>query len=428
MNTPARNREPAPEAEGAAPTRVLLIHHTIDPNMLPVLTRLAASPGITLTVLFASRLPPHRQWPGELDGGLDYRILPSVQVNLGRRGAPMVLRANPTVLSEISRARPDVVISTPFPSLTSLAALAACRLRHRPFILDIYTMGSPSLARRLLGPLLRGVVSRCEGFVAKSTRTVQYLRSLGAPADRISLSFQAMDYVSLRARSRLSPADKAVVRARHGIPDGKVVLYVGRLVERKGLRVLLEAFKQVKRACPDAAIVLVGDGYQRAELEALVRREGLADVRFTGPIPYRELPPLYGLADLFVLPSIPAAVRVWGEEVWGFVVAEAVACGLPVVATDYVGGSDDLIRDGENGHVVAAGDVGQLATAIRRILADDALRARMGVASERLAERFSYDGAAEGYCAAIRTALGRARGGGNVRSGQQRQPAVEGDP
>jgi glycosyltransferase involved in cell wall biosynthesis len=114
------------------------------------------------------------------------------------------------------------------------------------------------------------------------------------------------------------------------------------------------------------------------------------------------------LADLFVLPSIPATITVWGEEVWGFVVAEAIACGLPVVVTDKVGGSDDLVREGVNGHVVAAGDPAQLATAMERILADPPLRERMGDASQRVAKEFSYDRAADGYRAAIAAVLGNA--------------------
>jgi glycosyltransferase involved in cell wall biosynthesis len=398
-------RPPDPLRE---PARVLLIHHTIDPNMVPVLKRLAETPGIALRVLFASRLPPHRQWPGELDSGLGYRILPSMQVNLGLRGAPLVLRANPTILGEIWRARPDVLISTPFPSLTSLAALASCGLRRRPFILDIYTMSNQSKGRRLLGPLLRGIVRRCAGFVAKSTRTVEYLRSLGAPADRIFLSFHAVDYASLRERSRLGPAERTALREQYGIPAGRVILYVGRLVERKGVRVLIEAFKRVKAACPDAVLLLVGDGYQRAELEAFCRANAVPDVCFTGSVPYREVPRFYGLADLFVLPSIPATITVWGEEVWGFVVAEAIACGLPVVVTDKVGGSDDLVRDGVNGHVVAAGDPAQLADAMGRILGDPTRRERMGDASQRIAQEFSYERAAEGYRAAIATVLGNA--------------------
>jgi glycosyltransferase involved in cell wall biosynthesis len=390
------------------PAQVLLIHHTIDPNMVPVLKRLAETPGIALNVLFASRLPPHRQWPGELDSGLGYRILPSLQVNLGLRGAPLVLRANPTILGEIRRARPDVIISTPFPSLTSLAALAACRLQRCPFILDIYTMRNQSAGRKLLGPLLRGIVRSCTGFVAKSTRTVEYLRSLGAPADRIFLSFHAVDYPSLRERSRLGPAERTALRAKYGIPSGRLILYVGRLVERKGVRVLIEAFKRVKAACPDAALLLVGDGYQRGELERLCRDEAIPDVYFTGSVPYHEVPRFYGLADLFVLPSIPAMVTVWGEEVWGFVVAEAIACGLPVVVTEKVGGSDDLVREGINGHVVAAGDPAQLAAAMVRILADPPLRGRMGDAAQRVAQEFSYDRAAEGYRAAIAAVLGDA--------------------
>jgi glycosyltransferase involved in cell wall biosynthesis len=398
---PTQTPENQPDGPPDRPLRIVLIHHTIDPNMVPVLARLAATPGLALSVLFASRLPPHRQWPGQADDGFPYKILPKLEANLGLRGAPLVLRANPTVVREIWRAHPDVVISTPFPIFTCLSALLLCRLTRTPFILDIYTMQNRSAVRKALSAALRGIVWSCDGFVAKSTRTIRFLESLGAPPERIFLSPHAVDYEGLRAKSRLQPAERSRLRAEYGVSQPKVVLYVGRLVKRKGIRVLLEAFKQLKARDPDTALVLVGDGYQRRELEEFCASQALRDVHFTGPVPHAKVPLFYGLADLFVLPSIPTGIKVWGEEAWGFVVGEAIACGLPVIATDQVGGSDDLIREGANGHVVPARDVDRLADAMGGILADDGLRARMGQASDQIARQFSYERATEGYRAAI---------------------------
>jgi glycosyltransferase involved in cell wall biosynthesis len=295
-----------------------------------------------------------------------------------------------------------VVVSTPFPSVTSLSALLLCRLTRTPFILDIYTMENSSAARRALSPLLRWVVRSCAGFVAKSTRTVQFLCSLGARPSQIVLSPHAVDYEGLRAKSRVDPPERTRLLAEYGITRSRIILYVGRLVERKGVRVLIEAFKKIKATAPDIALVLVGDGYQRRELEDFCAREAVADVHFTGSVPHARVPLFYGLADLFVLPSIPTKVRVWGEDVWGFVVGEAIACGLPVIVSDQVGGSDDMVREGVNGHVVPAGDVDRLAGAMARVLGDDDLRTRMGQASAEIAQQFSYERAAEGYRAAIR--------------------------
>lgn len=369
--------------------------------MAPVLNRLAAVPGLRLQVLFAGELPGHRQWARALDAKFPYRLLPGVAVDLGRRGAPFVIRANPTLVREIRQCRPDVVVCTPFPALTSLTAFLLCRLTGIPFVLDIYTMQSESLGRRLLGPVLRGIARGCAGFVARSRRTVGYLVSLGVSPDRIHLAPHPVDYPGLRAGSRLAPADRARLRGAYGIGRDRVVLYVGRLVRRKGLAVLLEAFARVKTRCPETALVLVGEGYQRQALEEQRRRAGLADVCFTGPVAHADLAPLYGLADLFVLPSISTNLKLWGEETWGFVVGEAMACGLPVVVTDRVGCADDLVREGENGLVVPEKDPDRLARAMLAILEDDRLRARMGEASERLIQAFSYDRAAEGYRAAI---------------------------
>jgi len=388
--------------------RVLFVQHAVDPNMLPVLARLSAMPDIAVEVLFASRLPPHRQWSGAVGGGIRSGFLPRLEINLGRLGAPFVLRINPTAALEIWRRRPDAVVSTPFPSATSLTALAMARLMGRPFILDIYTMASQSSARRVFEPLLRWLVRRCDAFVAKSSRTAGYLVSLGAPPTRVFLAHHAVDAQGLRERARLTPSEKAELRSRHGIRDGQVLLYVGRLVERKGLKVLLEAFAGLKEALPNTSLLLVGDGYQRPELEGLCRQKALSDVHFIGSVPHLELPRYYGLADLLVLPSISTRVRFWGEEAWGFVVGEALACGVPAVVTDRVGCADDLIRDGENGYVVKEKDAGGLRAAMLQVLSDHELHARLRRGAERHIADFSYERAAAGYHAAIEHVLGGA--------------------
>jgi glycosyltransferase involved in cell wall biosynthesis len=125
----------------------------------------------------------------------------------------------------------------------------------------------------------------------------------------------------------------------------------------------------------------------------------VSDVCFAGHVKLDELPGYYACADVFVLPS-------WGEP-WGLVINEAMACGLPVIATDRVGASIDLIREGVNGHVVPARDVEALARALRRVLAGPERAAEMGRQSARLIAPVTFDAVAEGILSAIRCAVGR---------------------
>jgi 1,2-diacylglycerol 3-alpha-glucosyltransferase len=169
-------------------------------------------------------------------------------------------------------------------------------------------------------------------------------------------------------------------RSELGLGDGPVVLFVGRLLERKGGDDLIAAVAELQRARPDVRLVFVGDGPLRAEWEALAAvRLRSGTFRFAGSRPLDELPLYYQLADVFVLPS--------HEEVWGLVVNEAALAGLPVVVSETCGAAPDLVEPGVNGARVRPGDVPALAAALADILRADGARRRMGAESRRLVER-----------------------------------------
>ena len=121
-------------------------------------------------------------------------------------------------------------------------------------------------------------------------------------------------------------------------------------------------------------------------------------VRLAGSRPWAELPAVYAAADLFVLPS--------RFEPWGAVVLEAMACGLPVIVSDKVGCAPDLVRPGENGWIVPAGDPDALAAALREALAEPEQLARMGGTSSRVSATWGEDACIESFVAAVNAALG----------------------
>ncbi|PIV75441.1 MAG: colanic acid biosynthesis glycosyltransferase WcaL [Rhodobacteraceae bacterium CG17_big_fil_post_rev_8_21_14_2_50_65_11] len=157
-----------------------------------------------------------------------------------------------------------------------------------------------------------------------------------------------------------------------GDRDGTRLVFVGRLASVKGIAVLLEAFVDVLAARPDLTLTLVGDGPERAALEAEAARLGVAGtVRFAGYQSQAEVADLLASHDALVLPSFAEGVPV--------VLMEALAAGLPVIATA-VGGVGELVKDGETGCLIAPGDAAALCDAILRMFGDAAMRARMGAA------------------------------------------------
>ena len=154
--------------------------------------------------------------------------------------------------------------------------------------------------------------------------------------------------------------------------EGAVVLFVGRLAEKKGVRYLIEAFPAVLKQNPGARLTIVGDGALREDLEALCRSLSLQDcVLFAGAKRPEELPPYFASADVFVGPSIVAEGG--DTDSFGLVFAEAMAAGCAVVASN-VGGIRELVRDGETGVLVPQRDATAIADAVTLLLADSRLR------------------------------------------------------
>ncbi|PZT69684.1 alpha-(1-2)-phosphatidylinositol mannosyltransferase [Streptomyces sp. SW4] len=167
------------------------------------------------------------------------------------------------------------------------------------------------------------------------------------------------------------------VRARLGLTERPVVVCVSRLVPRKGQDTLIRAMPRILAAEPDTVLLIVGGGPYEKDLRRLARETGVAaSVRFTGSVPWSELPAHYGAGDVF---AMPCRTRRGGLDVegLGIVYLEASATGLPVVAGDS-GGAPDAVLDGETGWVVRGGSVEESAERIVTLLGDEQLRRRMG--------------------------------------------------
>ncbi|MFJ8627359.1 glycosyltransferase family 4 protein [Kitasatospora sp. NPDC093550] len=262
---------------------------------------------------------------------------------------------------------------------------------------------APALRRAGAGRLL-GMTHGHEAAWAQLPVSRQLLRRIGAGTD-------VLTYLGEYTRSRIAAAvgpraaDRMVqlppgvdetafhpdsggaeVRRRLGLADRPVVVCVSRLVPRKGQDTLIEAMPQILADVPDAVLLIVGGGPYRADLEKRADAKGVRDsVRFTGSVPWEELPAHYGAGDVF---AMPCRTRRGGLDVegLGIVYLEASATGLPVVAGDS-GGAPDAVLEGETGYVVPGGSAPATAERIVRLLRDEELRRRMGEAGRRWVER-----------------------------------------
>lgn len=237
------------------------------------------------------------------------------------------------------------------------------------------------LARAFHRTLDNATARLCARIVAVSEGTRRALLDQGYPADRIEVVYNGIELDG-------APSSDGRLRREFGLPpDAPLVGEIARLAAVKGQRELIEALVQV----PEARAVLIGEdieqgGAYQTELERLAERLAVRErVVFAG---YRsDAPALLADLDLIVLPS--------SSEGLPIVLLEAMARAKPVIATP-VGGTPELVVDGETGLLVPPGDPEALATAIRRLLADPELARRLGeTGRERVRERFSASAQAE---------------------------------
>lgn len=178
-----------------------------------------------------------------------------------------------------------------------------------------------------------------------------------------------------------------------GQGDKKVVLFVGRLAEKKGVSYAIEAMRQVN----NAILVIAGDGPLKSKLQRQaerVQKESGSTILFLGAKTHEELKGIYASADLFVMPSITA--KDGDKEGFGLVILEAFASGLPIVASRS-GGITDIVKDGVNGYLAEEKDVSGLADRINIVLQDKNIYNKMQTEAKKTAQRYDYGEIAKRY-------------------------------
>jgi phosphatidylinositol alpha-1,6-mannosyltransferase len=233
----------------------------------------------------------------------------------------------------------------------------------------------------------------CSGFVGRVVRTAvpdHVPVSVMYPGADVDAFHPDLPYLDLRER--------------HDLAGRPLVVCVSRLVPRKGQDVLIRAMPHIRRRIPEAALLIVGDGPYRADLEAMAAGEPRGTVVFAGQVSEADLPRYYRAGDVF---AMPCRTRRGGLEVegWGNVFIEAAACGRPVVVGDSGGARESLV-DGATGILVDGGNVEAVADAVAMLLDDPALAEAMGRAGRARVERhFTWARAADQLSGWLREAV-----------------------
>lgn len=336
-------------------------------------------------------------WKSTVDAPYQVEVLHTLTLSHNRRfyGAQEVDKGAHFVavdlLKRLFKFKPDVVVVT-----NAMELLQALPLKLVGGARIILALEDTPLFYSRLGrfrQMLKSFVyRRADHFCVHSSQAMRLLEDLNLDRDRTTFTPWAVDNQRFVHDSRA--VDREEVRQSLGL-KGFTFITVGALIPRKGTDLLIEAWKRFcSRPNPGVELLIVGDGLQRPRLQSMARGYELDNVHFTGHLNQQALASCYKAADVFILPTL--------EDIWGFVVSEAMAVGLPVICSRYAGCSEDLIKDGLNGFVFDPLDPFDFDVVLDKALNEIAKTQRLGRNSQEIIQQFTIERSVAALAGAVR--------------------------
>ena len=420
-DAPAGTPSSAPSA--SQPVRLAyLVSHPIQ-YQAPLLRRVAAEPGIDLTVLFGSDFSVDGyqddgfgvqiKWDTPLLEGYRHEFMPALR---DRRTEGFATPISRNLFRRLSAGHAasgepfDLLWVHGYATINQAQGILAANLLGIPVLIrsDSSLRDRPRGGLRLQGKrvffaLLRRLV---DGVLVTGTLNREYWQHyLGRDFPLFLLPY-AVDNAWFQAQCRLAAATRAQLQAELALdPTRPVILFASKLQTRKHCDDLVTAFTRLGHLDPKPYLLIVGEGEERPALEA--QAASVEGIRFCGFRNQSEMPRFFDLATVFVLPA--------RHEPWGLIVNEFMNAAKPVILTDDIGCQPDLVRDGVEGLVYPVRDVAALTAALTRILTAPAEAAAMGARALARIDGWSFEQDILG----LRAALAQLTGKLSPRSPQQ---------
>lgn len=365
--------------------RVAFVQPIISPTRIPWFNELASYPDIELRVFSLRRTMAHRPgWETRKDENYHVEIVPSFFLKqkksfVGAEGKDLAGRIIPIGLStKLVKYNPHVAIVS---NATELATILPVRLiRGTRIILTAEdTQHSFSNISRRNQLLKTFFYKRADAICAHSSQSIELLKTLGIRSEKISFTPWAVDNEHFYRMSLIN--QRSATRKSLGL-NGTTIITVGALISRKGIKQLLESWSLIEPELrSNATLLIVGDGPERKKYTDLVNDKKLTEVKFTGHLTPDDVATHFGASDAFIFPTL--------EDVWGLVVNEAMATGLPVLCSCYAGCSKDLVHNGKNGYIFDPLDKQDMRNILTKALANPDMLKRMGIKSREIIGNFT---------------------------------------
>jgi glycosyltransferase involved in cell wall biosynthesis len=258
------------------------------------------------------------------------------------------------------------------------------------------------LKHTLRRKLMRYLVCNVDGFLTIGERNRKYYLHHGVPPQRLFPMPYCVDNAFFQDKAAEAGASREKLRTSLGLEPGRpVILYASKMIDRKRPGDLLEAYLRLSadgRREPHPYLLFIGDGELRSGLEDRASPLGWNSIKFLGFKNQTELPGYYDLCDVFVLPSV--------QEPWGLVINEVMSAGRAVIVSDEVGCAPDLVKPGENGEVIRAGNIDELSRALVTVLENPEKTAAMGRKSLEIIKHWGFQEDIAGLRLALKTVVG----------------------
>ncbi len=296
----------------------------------------------------------------------------------------------------------NLMISKGIGTFATYISFLVSMILRTPFIIwDETWYYPPTLARKIALNFAKIILRYTKAIIVPGSKSREFFVSLGVEPHKIFVAPNAC------RKQQVDPEITKALRKKKELENKRVIVYFGRLIERKGCQYLIRAFVQLQREFPDLLLVIAGDGPYKNKLKDLCQMLKAKNVHLLGYIKEEEKPSVYSLASIVVVPSIRTPIN---PEIWGIVLNEAMSLSKPIIATDAVGAAYDLIKDGVNGFIVQERNVRELYLSMKKIISDEDMATRMGECSRALInKKFSLDNMLFGFTKAIKFVMEKSR-------------------
>lgn len=384
--------------------KVIVLTEIISPYRIPVFNEIAKRLTDQFMVLFMGKSEKRRQWRIYKENiKFRYEVLPNILCQ--RKGAAPYF-FNPTVLYKLLKYSPEIIIISGYSQPSSFLAMLYAKLFAKRLIL---WCESNKYDQRYNHPLKeaykRWFIKNCAKYIVPGRASFEYLILLGAEESKIYTAVNAVDNDFFADACDKNRESREVFKQSKGYP-GKIILYVGRLIEGKGILDLLKVFQILSRdrhwpegrglasdnQSQKIGLVLIGSGEGEERFRKFCAEQNIENVFFEGFVHQEGLPAYYAASDVFVLPTY--------SDPWGLVVNEAMASSLPVVCSDVAGAACDLIVSGVNGYTYEKGNIAELTEALSKTL--DSNKESFGAKSYEIIQNYSPEKCALGFLRAIK--------------------------